>query len=186
MVVKAGVDWGRDLAEPGAMDELLRSPARIVLINPRGMGETAPGTQARRDWPFGSDWKEAFLSIHLARPLLGQRVLDILSVLEGLKLEQGEGPGFHLIGAGHAGPIVLHAALIDEKGLIKEVTVERSLSSWEDLVKQGLSRDQLGNVVPGALRLYDLPDLAARLAPRPVHIKEPVNASGRPVPSNNP
>ena len=157
-----------------------------MLLNPRGMGETDPRTESRRDWPFGSDWKEAFLGIHLARPLLGQRVFDILSVLEGLKAEQGDAVGFHLVGVGNAGPIVLHAALLDEKGLIKEVTVERSLSSWEDLVKQGISRDQLGSVVPGALRVYDLPDLAARLGPRPVHVVNPVNANGQPVSGSGP
>jgi dienelactone hydrolase len=186
VIVKAGVDWERDLAKPGAMDELLNSHMRVVLISVRGMGETDPRAESRRDSPFGSDWKEALLGIHLARPLLGQRVADVLAVVEGLKAEHGEGPGFHLVGVGAAGPIVLHAALLDEKDLIKEVTLERSLSSWEDLVKQGISRDQLGNVVPGALRVYDLPDLAARLAPRPVHVKSVVDASGQPVSGGRP
>jgi dienelactone hydrolase len=181
VVVKAGVDWVRDLDKPGAIDELLKSPARTILINPRGTGETGPGGESRPGSPFGRDWKEAFLAIHLARPLLGQRVVDVFSILESLQAEQGDGAGFHLVGVGLAGPVVLHAALLDEKGLIQEVTLERSLSSWGDLVKQGISRDQLGNVVPGALRVYDLPDLSARLAPRPVHIETPVDASGQPI-----
>ncbi len=113
-------------------------------------------------------------------------MVDVLSVLEGLEAERGEGAGFHVVGVGMAGPVVLHAAFLDEKGLIKEVTLERSLTSWEDLVKQGISRNQLGSVVPGALRVYDLPDLAARLAPRPVHIAIPVDASGQPVPGHGP
>jgi dienelactone hydrolase len=181
VIVKVGVDWARDLGDPGALDGLLKSPTRIVLIAPRGMGETEPAAERRREWSFGNDWKEAFLAIHLARPLLGQRVVDILAVLEGLKADAGETAGFHLVGVGTAGPIVLHAALLEEKGLVKEVTVERSLVSWEALVQQGLSRDQLGGVVPGALLVYDLPDLAARLAPRPVHVVAPVDALGRPV-----
>jgi hypothetical protein len=81
---------------------------------------------------------------------------------------------------------VLHAALLDDKGLVKEVTLERSLTSWEDLVEQGISRGQLGGAVPGVLAVYDLPDLAARLAPRPVHIKSPVDASGQPVSASKP
>jgi dienelactone hydrolase len=185
IVVRAGVDWTRDFAEPGKMDELLNTVGHLVLIGPRGMGETDPGAESRRDGPFGSDWKEAFIGIHLARPLLGQRVRDVLSVLEGLRAEY-LGASFHLVGVGAAGPIMLHAALLDDTGLVIDVTLQRSLSSWEDLVQQGLSRDQLGNVVPGALRVYDLPDLAARLAPRTVHIKEPVDASGRPVSSREP
>jgi cephalosporin-C deacetylase-like acetyl esterase len=185
VVVKAGVDWTRDLAGPGKVDELLDTHTHTVLIGLRGMGETDPGAASRRDWPFGSDWKEGFLGIHLARPLLGQRVVDVLSVLDGLKAEYGAMP-VELVGVGAAGPVVLHAALLDEKGSIAGVTLERSLTSWDDLVEQGLSRDQLGNVVPGALRDYDLPELAARLAPRRVEIRVPVDASGRPVSSRRP
>lgn len=119
--------------------------------------------------------------MHLARPVLGQRVADILAVLEGLKAGSGSKAGFSLIGIGAAGPIVLHAALLDEKGLIKEVVLERSLVSWSDVLEKGISRDQLGNVVPGVLQVYDLPDLAARLAPCPMRIESPVDAMGQPI-----
>ena len=40
---------------------------------------------------------------------------------------------------------------------------------------------QLTDVVPGVLESYDLPDLAARLAPRALSILEPVDALGVPV-----
>ncbi len=86
------------------------------------------------------------------------------------------------MGVGAAGPIVLHAALLDRDGLIKEVVLERSLISWTDVVEKGISRGQIGNVVPGVLEAYDLPDLAARLAPRPLRISEPVDAMGQPIP----
>ena len=85
------------------------------------------------------------------------------------------------MGVGAAGPVVLHAALLDEHGLIKQVTLERSLISWADVVERGISRDQMGNVVPGVLEAYDLPDLAARLAPLPLTIQAPVDAMGEPV-----
>jgi hypothetical protein len=55
------------------------------------------------------------------------------------------------------------------------------LLSWFDVVERGLSRDQMGNVVPGVLQSYDLPDLAARLAPVPLRIESPVDAMGEPV-----
>ncbi len=181
-VVKVGVDWNRELTSDAAIEDLLRNAGRILLVNPRGMGETDPGAGAqRRESPFGRDVKEAFLTIHLARPLLGQRAADILAVLDGLKAGSGPNSGFTLMGAGAAGPIVLHAALLDERGLVKDVVLERSLVSWEDVVTKGISRDQLGNVVPGVLQGYDLPDLAARLAPRPLRIESPVDAMGQPI-----
>jgi dienelactone hydrolase len=180
--VKVGVDWNADLASEKAILELLRPSSRIVLVNPRGMGETRPETGTQRgEPPFGRDVKEAFLSIHLARPLLGQRVVDLLTVLEGLRTESGGGSAVQLIGTGTGGPVALHAALLDEHGLIGSLVVERSLVSWSDVVRKGVSRDQLSNVVPGVLKEYDLPDLAARLAPRPLRIEAPVDATGQPV-----
>jgi hypothetical protein len=85
------------------------------------------------------------------------------------------------VGIGAAGPIVLHAALLDEHGLIKQVTLERSLISWADVIERGISRDQMGNVVPGVLQSYDLPDLAARLVPIRLTIQAAVDAIGNPI-----
>jgi dienelactone hydrolase len=188
ILVKVGVADKPALAAPGTLDALMRSVHRVVLLDPRGMGELDPGpTPGRSQSPFGNDVKEAFLSILLNRPLLGQRATDILKLLKALDAEAGQGQGqgghvgFRVEGIGAAGPVVLHAALLDRNGLIKEVVLERSLVSWADVVEKGISRSQLGNVVPGALASYDLPDLAARLAPRLLRISEPVDAMGQPI-----
>jgi dienelactone hydrolase len=183
-LVKVGADWTRAL-ESGKPPAEVASYGRVVLVDPRGMGKTTPrGSRGRDESPFGADWREAFMALHLDRPLLGQRVADLLNILEGLDAQSGETDhaGFELTGIGAAGPVVLHAALLDERGLIKKVTLERSLVSWADLVDKGMSRGQLGNVVAGVLEFYDLPDLAARLAPRPLSIRAPVDATGEPVP----
>ena len=42
-----------------------------------------------------------------------------------------------------------------------------------------ISYNQLTSVVPGALRVYDLPDLAAMIAPRVLMIREAVDARGQ-------
>jgi hypothetical protein len=52
------------------------------------------------------------------------------------------------------------------------------VSSWTDVAKTAITINQLSNVVPGALKVYDLPDLVAGLAPRPVSIVSPVTGSG--------
>ena len=85
------------------------------------------------------------------------------------------------VGVGAAGPVVLHAALLDEHGLIKKVTLERRSYRGPTSSSGDVSRNQMGNVVPGVLEAYDLPDLAARLAPLPLTIDAPVDAMGEPV-----
>ncbi len=174
---------GRTTIKVGASlrEELAAKPpaasARTVLVDPRGMGETAPEPDRGGKSLFGGDWKEAFLAIHLARPLVGQRVRDVLTVAHSLENAET----VDLEGSGAGGVVALHAALVDEGRVVKSVSIRESLVSWTDVLERGLSRDQLASVVPGALAIYDLPDLAARLAPLPLSIRAPRDAMGEPL-----
>src|SRR5262249_11202251 len=78
-----------------------------------------------------------------------------------------------VVGVGTAGPVALHAAALDSR--IKQVTLEKSLVSWSGVARTPVTYNQLTNVVPGALKIYDLPDLAAMAAPRVLTIKAPVD-----------
>jgi pimeloyl-ACP methyl ester carboxylesterase len=167
-----------DAGPGGALEKLVKSGHRVLALDLRGLGETAPGTPASgRPNHLGVDVKEAFLALHLDRPLLGQRVGDLLAVVEALAADTPE--GFHLIAHGTTGPIALHAAALDRR--IKQLTLEQSLVSWSNVVQTPISHDQLANVIPGALKWYDLPELAATLAPRPLAIRQAVDAVGKPL-----
>jgi hypothetical protein len=159
---------------------------RIIMFNLPGQKVAAAGAAGRNDKesPFGRDWREAFVAFSMDRPLLGLRVAAVLNVLETLTAEvKPQNPaGFHVVGLGLAGPVVLHAALLDERKLIKRVVVHGSLVSWANIVEKGVSRDQLSSVLPGALKVYDLPDLAGRLAPLPLSILASVDALGEAIP----
>jgi cephalosporin-C deacetylase-like acetyl esterase len=133
----------------------------IWAFDLRGLGETAPATKSAY---FGADSKEAFLAMHLNRPLLGQRVLDVLSLLKTINSENVQ-----IVGVGTTGPVALHAAALN--GQIRDVTLENSLRSWLSVVQQPVSYNQLTNVVPGVLKVYDLPELERALAPRPVTVR---------------
>jgi dienelactone hydrolase len=165
-----------DARPGGPIDQLVKAGNRVVAVNLHGMGPTAPGgPTGRRPGYFGTDSKEAFLALHLGRPLLGQRVSDVLD-----RLGPKATGGYHLVGVGACGPIALHAAALDAR--VAGVTLERSVLSWSNVVRTPMSMNQLTNVVPGALRIYDLPDLAALVAPRPLTIRNSVDAAQRPVP----
>ncbi len=164
---------GHDSA--GAIKGLLDGGQRVLMVDLRGMGETAPA--AKNPGPLGVGVPEAFLALHLARPLLGQRVGDLLAVLAAMADESPR--GFDLIGRGNAGPIALHAAALEPR--VVALTLENTITSWSDVVRTPLSRDQLANVVPGALAAYDLPDLAATLAPRPLNVRGAVDPAGQPL-----
>ena len=61
------------------------------------------------------------------------------------------------------------------------MTLEQTLVSWSSVTRTPVSHDQLAHVVPGALAAYDLPDLAALIAPRPLSILSAVNPALQPL-----
>jgi dienelactone hydrolase len=154
----------------------LAGTRRVMTVDPRGYGETAPAAVKGRAPTFGVEYKESFLGLHLNRPLLGQRAADLIGVIEAAAPKEKD---FELVGYGPAAPVVLHAAALDDR--VKVVTLDGGLVSWESVVRMPISHNQLANVVPGALKVYDLPDLAASIAPRPLTIRNPVDAAGNPL-----
>jgi cephalosporin-C deacetylase-like acetyl esterase len=164
-------------APGGPIEKLVKDGARVLALDLRGMGETAPGKAAAgKPNYFGVDSYEAFVALHLNRPLLGQRVTDLLAVVAKVA---GESDDLRLIGVGSAGPTALHAAALEPR--VKRLTLEGALVSWSAVVKTPVSHDQLTNVVPAALAVYDLPDLAALVAPRPLTIRKPADPTGKPL-----
>ncbi len=148
----------------------MKAGEHVALVEPRGMGEGAPDA---KPGAFGPDLREAFLALHLDRPLLGQRVFDLLQALRGL--DNSKSP-VHLVGIGAGGPIVLHAAALVEG--FASVTVERSVPSWSMIARMKSPKGDLASVIPGVLMSYDLPDLAAALAPSRLTIREPLDPAG--------
>ncbi|MCI0682115.1 MAG: prolyl oligopeptidase family serine peptidase [Gemmataceae bacterium] len=166
---------------PGkAIQDLVTDGREVLAVELRGLGATAPGKPSARPSFFGSDSKNAFLALHLDRSLLGQRVLDALRLVNNADVSGRSEGVLHLIGEGLTGLVVLHAAPLIPRGDL-EVTVDRSLLSWANVVRTPVSYNQLSSVVPGVLRVYDLPELAATIAPRKLTIRNPVDAAQRPV-----
>jgi dienelactone hydrolase/pimeloyl-ACP methyl ester carboxylesterase len=146
----------------------------VLIVDLRGLGETSPTPMPAKMPYFGVDFKESFLAMHLNRPLPGQRVLDVLAILGAAGRDEA-----HVYGFGVTGPVALHAAAVEPS--IKQVTLERSLVSWSNVTHTPASVNQLSNVVPGVLKVYDLPELAATLSPRTLTIRGSIDAGLRPV-----
>ncbi|MBN1347259.1 MAG: acetylxylan esterase [Phycisphaerae bacterium] len=151
---------------PGGRIEKLALAGHVVLaVDLRGIGETArTECEDRYDDVFGLDWKEWFLAYMLGRSYVGMRAEDVLASARFLGSHDGGPPSkrVHLVAIGQVVPPALHAAAV-APDLFASVTLEKGLTSWSDLVGSPLARNQLVNAVHGALRSYDLTDLAATL-----------------------
>ena len=62
-----------------------------------------------------------------------------------------------VVADGLYGPVILHAAVLDDR--ISRATLTRCIKTWRDYLLQPMQYDMLRNIVPGALHYYDLPDL---------------------------
>jgi len=74
-------------------------------------------------------------------------------------------------------PLLHYTALNDD---IQRLILRKPLTSWKDLVAtREYDHQHTYTIVPGAFPAYDLPVLAAMIAPRELRIYDPVRASGK-------
>src|SRR5262249_8404855 len=125
-----------DAAPGGPIEKLVKAGNHVFVLDVRGLGETAPGQiNPQKPGDFGVDFKESFVAIHLNRPLLGQKVYDLLATLQAVTGDQRAKniSAVEVVGIGSAGPVALHAAALEPR--IKKVTLERSLVSWSSVAR---------------------------------------------------
>ncbi len=166
-------------AEPGGRIEALVAEGRAVFaLDLRGWGETGvqnPGGGAFREW-FG-DYKPAMTALLLGDSLLGLRTRDVVAAVEWMTQQpEIDIERIAAVGLGEAAVPLAHAAALD--GRISELRLERMLISYQAVVKQRIHRRVFESIAQGVLRQYDLPELLAALAPRPVTLVNPLEPNG--------
>jgi hypothetical protein len=118
----------------------------------------------------------------LDRSYLTMRTEDVMASARFLAgYEAGQEPNrVHLMSIGLVGPAALHAAALEPQ-LFGSITLKSCLVSWSNAVRTPRARNQFASAVHGALRTYDLPDLAATLPSDKLTVSEPVDALGQPA-----
>ncbi|MCB1021187.1 MAG: acetylxylan esterase [Acidobacteria bacterium] len=168
-----------EAAPGGEIEWFVRQGLAVLALDPRGMGETdRVDDRNGSDFPrYFGDYESAMTSFLLAKSLVGMRASDILAGVDWLS-ERGEvlPNRIAIVGKGKAAVPALYAAAFDER--IAAAAFEDMLASYRTVTDNRINRDVLENVVIGALREYDLPDLAAVIAPRPVRLINPVDQLG--------
>ena len=154
-----------DAREQGPLAKLTKQGRIVLSVDLRGFGETAPRQSAKLTSEMLNDqYINGMLAMYIGRPLLGQRVEDLLTALNVLRARGDvNGDAVDLVGVGRAGPIALHAAALEPR--FSAVTVRDSIGSWiNGVVAKPLEPNLIDHVVPSALMRYDLPDLKRALA----------------------
>ena len=130
----------------------------IVAADFRGVGETADPYDLNLLKYWNREYRLSASALHIGRPLLGQRVMDMLTLLDFCcSLEHLAGRRIEVEADGLYGPVVMHAAVLD--GRISKATLSRTLRTWRSYLENPMQHDMLSNVLFGVLKDYDLPDL---------------------------
>lgn len=164
----------------GDAAELAQLGYAVLALRPSGIGEkTVNGQPYSHAW-FGND-KLAWLAMMTGRPLVGLRIQDILRGVDVLR-ERGLLHGEECIGFAKGRTLsadLLHAAVLDKR--IGAVAIEGGLVSYASIVRTPMHQGILELAIPGVLGEYDLPDLVAAVAPRPVWMVNLRSPMSRPV-----
>ena len=166
-----------DAGPGGPIETLVKAGRQVLAVDVRNAGETFQSGQKSSAEAIGPDGKDAFTAYLLGRSYVGMRAEDILVCARFLKAKVAE--PVDLIAIGCVGMPALHAAALEPE-LFGSVKLVRSLASWANVVALGRSSTQQANTVFGALKVYDLTNLAATLGQK-LTIEQPLDALGEPL-----
>ncbi|TDU81735.1 acetyl xylan esterase AXE1 [Prosthecobacter fusiformis] len=148
--------------------------AAFYACDVRGIGESQPNTCGSNQFlrPYGSQYFYAAHGLMLNRPLLGQRVFDVLRVIQALRAAGHQ--EIHLAGRGWGALPAAFAALLSTD--VKQVTLKNALSSYQDVATDPEYQWPYAFMLPNVLTHFDLPDCYAALAGKKLRNLEPWGA----------
>jgi dienelactone hydrolase len=168
-----------------------RQGTAVLLADLRGLGETTDPPAFNDPKYYNREYRDALLALHLGRPLLAQRVVDVDNLLAAIgaddRLRQLP---LLLRGDGAAALVALHTAVLSPppgkplsrtpgaelssppsaapaaKPRIEQVQVSGGPPSFQYFLENPAAKDAYSEVLPGVLRAYDVPDLRRALGTR--------------------
>jgi hypothetical protein len=172
------------VAEPNPLEDILDAGYAIFAIHLRGLGLSLP--RPPRGGPhfyqgMALDDRFAWANLVLGKPVIGQRVWDILRALDYLRSRPDVDPSsIRILAKGSSGLAALMATALDDR--VRSVLIRQAPSTYLSIVESEEYSLTLDWFVPGILEHFDLPEVAAAMAPRPAWIVDAVDAQGSILP----
>lgn len=142
----------------------------LLLADLRGLGETTDPVFYTDAKYWNREYRNAMISMHIGRPVMGQRVVDIFTLLDFCSEHEFlRGHSIQVFANGIYGPAVIHAAYLDER--INGAEITHSVKTWKEYIEKPMQWDMYSNVLYGVLKYYDLPDLI-ELSNRPIRFTD--------------
>jgi pimeloyl-ACP methyl ester carboxylesterase len=177
-------DRGADAArESGLLNGIAERGSTVIAVDVRGLGQTKMPSTTVRTGTFvqifdGETWA-AYSAWQLEESLLGMRVADTLRAVDYAQSLTGGSGGVQVAGRGMGALLAMLAAALDPR--ISAVVCHGALLSYATMSSAAGTLLGADLIMRGVLKTFDLPDIAASIADRPLRIIDPVDAMKRPV-----
>jgi hypothetical protein len=173
---------GRGAPTEGALSSRLAGQGCAACApDLRGLGDATPEFgrgAARHGREHNNEEHYAWSALILGKPLLGQRVTDLLAVIRGLRARPDlTGRRLLIAARGPATVPAQCAAALDRS--VDVLYLAGGLSSFRSIAETENYACPFGNFVPHWLEHTDLPDLARSMAPTRLVLAGAVDAAGR-------
>lgn len=163
----------------GILDELVRDGNLVIAADVRGSGATRAADISRLSAGgygqlFDMDTRAAYAAWSMDSSLLGMRVLDVVRCVDYTAQREGvDMRRLHLIGKGRAALWCLLAAVFDDR--IANLICTGGLLSYRTLAMADRYLYAADVFIPDILHHFDLPEIAATIAPRPLVFIKPMD-----------
>ena len=88
----------------------------MVIPDFRGIGETQDPLSMNDTKFWNKEYRNAMISMHIGNPIMGQRVVDMMTVLDFIEADDLlKNREINVVGNGVYGPVVVHAAYLDNR-----------------------------------------------------------------------
>ncbi len=164
----------RDGMEFGPLEGLARRGHLVVGLDVRGIGGTAPSQ------PGDAETTLQYLLWEVDESLLGMRVQDVVRGVDyALSRSDVDRSGVRLIGKGRGALWALYAAALDSR--IQSTVCEGGLLSYGTLASSDKYTYEADVFALDVLKHFDLPQVAAVVAPRRLTLLSPAGPLREPV-----
>jgi dienelactone hydrolase len=163
-------------ASASLIDRLAREGKVVLAADIRACGELSERGPRGVD-PWYGDYRNITAALHLGRTMAGVRARDITAGVDLLLARRDLGVRqVTAHGVGHASLPALLATAFDTR--IAAAELDGLLQSYQAVAGTRLHRRAYEQVLPGALRHFDIEDLVRAVAPRRVTVHRYVDAMG--------
>jgi cephalosporin-C deacetylase-like acetyl esterase len=137
----------------------------VLAIDPRGWGEGAGAPGPRGG--YSKSYQTAMRALLVGKTTACMQTGDVLRAFDYLNSRHDvDSKRIAIAGKGNGGVLALYAAALEPR--IAKIACVAAPESYMQIVKARTHEGIMDIVVPGVLRDFDLPDVAASLKPRTV------------------